>query len=54
LFAVGYYAGTLSGRNPLRKGVEIAAFGCGVFAVSYVAGHYIPPLFGHAPISVGG
>ncbi len=54
LFAVGYFAGTLSERNPLRKGVEVALFGCGVFIISYIAGHFIPPLFGHAPVSVGG
>jgi VIT1/CCC1 family predicted Fe2+/Mn2+ transporter len=54
LFAVGYYAGTLSDRNPLAKGLEVAIFGCAVFAVSYLAGHFIPPLFGHAPVAVGG
>ena len=53
LFAVGYYAGTLSERNPFVKGAEVVAFGCAVFAVSYLAGHFIPPLFGHAPIGVG-
>jgi vacuolar iron transporter family protein len=54
LFSVGYYAGTLSERNPIGKGVEVALYGCAVFAVSYFAGHFIPPLFGHAPVSVGG
>ncbi len=54
LFAVGYYAGTLSERNPIAKGVEVALYGCGVFAISYLAGHFIPPLFGHAPVAVGG
>ncbi len=54
LFGVGYYAGTLSDRNPFGKGLEIALFGCVVFAISYLAGHFIPPLFGHAPVSVGG
>ena len=54
LFAVGYYAGTLSERNPIAKGVEVALYGCAVFAVSYLAGHYIPPLFGHAPVAAGG
>ncbi|HEY2473749.1 MAG TPA: VIT1/CCC1 transporter family protein [Candidatus Cybelea sp.] len=54
LFAVGFYAGTLSERNPFRKGIEVAAYGCAVFAISYLAGHFIPPLFGHAPVSVGG
>ncbi len=54
LFAVGYYAGTLSERSPVRKGIEVALYGCGVFAISYLAGHFIPPLFGHAPVAVGG
>lgn len=54
LFGVGYYAGTLSERNPFAKGLEVALYGCGVFVISYLAGHYIPPLFGHAPVAVGG
>ena len=32
----------------------VAAYGCGVFIISYLAGHFVPPLFGHAPVSVGG
>jgi vacuolar iron transporter family protein len=52
LFGVGYYAGTLSNRNPLSKGLEVAVFGCAVFGISYLAGHYIPPLFGHAPVAL--
>jgi VIT1/CCC1 family predicted Fe2+/Mn2+ transporter len=54
LFGVGFYAGTLSERSPVGKGIEIALYGCAVFAISYLAGHFIPPLFGHAPVSVGG
>lgn len=54
LFTVGCYAGRLSERNPIAKGIEVVLFGCGVFGVSYLAGHFIPPLFGHAPVSVGG
>jgi vacuolar iron transporter family protein len=54
LFAVGFYAGTLSERNPFGKGLEVALYGCAVFAISYLVGHFIPPLFGHAPVSVGG
>ena len=54
LFAVGYYAGTLSNRHPVAKGFEIVAFGFAVFAVSFLAAHFIPPLFGHAPVSSGG
>jgi vacuolar iron transporter family protein len=54
LFTVGYYAGTLSERSPVGKGFEVVLYGCVVFAISYLAGHFIPPLFGHAPVSVGG
>lgn len=54
LFAVGFYAATLSQRNPVMKGLEIVAYGCGIFVLSYLAGHFIPPLFGHAPVPVGG
>jgi VIT1/CCC1 family predicted Fe2+/Mn2+ transporter len=54
LFAVGFYAGTLSERNPFGKGLEVALYGCAVFAISYLVGHFVPPLFGHAPVSVGG
>ncbi len=54
LFIVGYYAGTLSNRNSVAKGFEIVLFGCAVFAISYLAGHFVPPLFGHAPVGVGG
>lgn len=54
LFAVGFYAGTLSQKNPAVKGLEIVAYGCGIFAISYLAGHFIPPLFGHAPVAAGG
>ncbi len=54
LFAVGAYAASTSNRSPIGKGLEIVAFGCGVFVLSYLAGHFIPPLFGHAPVAVGG
>lgn len=54
LFAIGFYAATLSERNPWMKGFEIVLFGAIVFAVSYAAGNFIPPLFGHAPVPVGG
>ena len=54
LFGVGYYAGTLSNRNPFGKGLEVAIYGCAVFAIAYLAGHYIPPLFRHAPVPLGG
>ena len=54
LFGIGFFAGTLSGRKPARKGFEIVAFGAVVFAISWAAGHFIPPLFGHGAVSVGG
>lgn len=54
LFTVGFYAGTLSERNPVVKGLEIVVFGCVIFGLAYLAGHFIPPLFGHAPVAVGG
>jgi VIT1/CCC1 family predicted Fe2+/Mn2+ transporter len=53
LFGVGFYAGTLASRSPLRKGLELVVYGCGIFLLSYLAGRYVPPLFGHAPVSVG-
>jgi VIT1/CCC1 family predicted Fe2+/Mn2+ transporter len=46
LFAVGAFAAGLSQRNPVRKGLEIALYGAGVFVLSYAAGRFIPPLFG--------
>jgi VIT1/CCC1 family predicted Fe2+/Mn2+ transporter len=54
LFAIGAFAGYLGGRQPLLKGFEIVAYGAAVFAISYLAGHYIPALFGMKPVSVGG
>lgn len=54
LFTVGAYAARNSNRHAISKGLEIVAFGIGVFVLSYLAGHYIPPLFGHAPVAVGG
>jgi VIT1/CCC1 family predicted Fe2+/Mn2+ transporter len=54
LFAIGAFAGRLSGRSSLRKGFEIVAFGAGLFAVSYMLGHFIPPLFGKGSVSIGG
>lgn len=53
LFAVGYYAGTLASKSPLLKGVELVAYGCVIFTLSYLAGRFVPPMFGHAPVSVG-
>jgi vacuolar iron transporter family protein len=54
LFSIGVFAASLSKRNPLLKGVEIVAFGALVFGVAWAAGHYIPPLFGHSAITLGG
>jgi VIT1/CCC1 family predicted Fe2+/Mn2+ transporter len=54
LFGIGYYAGTLAGRRPIVKGLEIVAYGAIVFAISWAAGRYVPMLFGHPAVSVGG
>lgn len=54
LFGIGFYAARNSDRNPWSKGAEVVALGALVFAVSYAAGRFIPPLFGHAPVSLGG
>jgi vacuolar iron transporter family protein len=54
LFAIGAFAGRLAARNPIVKGLEIVAFGTAVFAVSWAAGHFVPPLFGHGSIGLGG
>jgi len=54
LFAIGFYAGRMGGRSPIRKGLEIVAIGSLIFAVSWAAGHFIPPLFGRSAVSVGG
>jgi vacuolar iron transporter family protein len=53
LFAVGYYAGTLASKSPLMKGLELVAYGCAIFMLSYLAGRFVPPLFGRPPVSVG-
>jgi VIT1/CCC1 family predicted Fe2+/Mn2+ transporter len=49
LFGVGFYAGTLSEKKPWRKGLEIVFFGMAVFAISWLAGRLIPPIFGQRP-----
>lgn len=54
LFGIGAYAARLSARNPISKGLEIVLLGAAVFVIAYLAGRYIPPLFGHAPVTVGG
>jgi len=54
LFGIGFYAARNSDRNPWVKGAEIVALAAVVFGVSYAAGRFIPPLFGHAPVAVGG
>ncbi|MDQ6929724.1 MAG: VIT1/CCC1 transporter family protein [Candidatus Eremiobacteraeota bacterium] len=54
LFGIGFYAARNSDRNPWGKGLEVVALGALVFTVSYLAGRFIPPLFGHAPVSLGG
>lgn len=54
LFAVGFYAGTLTTRNNVQKAFEVVLLGCVVFVLSYLAGHYIPPLFGFSAVAAGG
>ena len=54
LFGIGYFAGTLSARRPVVKGLEIVAYGAAVFAIAWLAGHYIPGLFGRAAVGIGG
>lgn len=46
LFAIGVYAGSLTGKNKWLRGLEIALYGSIVFGLSFLAGHFIPPLFG--------
>ncbi len=54
LFITGFYAGRLSSKNAVLRGLEIALWGSCVFAVSFLAGHFIPPLFGMKSLSLGG
>ena len=54
LFFIGFFAGRLGGRHAVRKGLEVVGVGAAIFAASYAAGHFIPPLLGHQAISVGG
>lgn len=46
LFGIGVYAGSLSSRNKWMRGLEIALYGSVVFGLSFLAGHFIPPLLG--------
>jgi len=46
LFGIGFYAGSLGERNKWLRGLEIALYGSVVFGLSYLAGQFIPPLFG--------
>lgn len=54
LFAVGYYAGTLSNRIAWHKGLEIVFYGAIVFVISWGAGWYLPHLFGHPGAAISG
>lgn len=49
LFAIGVYAGLLSGRNKWLRGLEIAFFGSIVFGISFAAGYFIPIAFHQKP-----
>ncbi len=46
LFGIGVYAGSMTDKNKWLRGLEIAVYGSVVFGLSFLAGHYIPPLFG--------
>jgi vacuolar iron transporter family protein len=50
LFTIGIFTARLSGRNPIAKGFELVGFGALVFAIAYGTGHFLPALFGHAPV----
>lgn len=52
LFGIGFFAGKLGSRNPWLKGLEIVVYGAAVFAISWIAGRYIPPLLGHQPVGI--
>ena len=54
LFGIGFYAATLSNRNPWGKGLEIVVFGMAVFAISWAVGTYLPVLFGHPGANIMG
>ncbi len=54
LFGIGFYAGSMTTRNPWKRGLEIVLWGSGVFAISFLAGRFIPPLLGHAFVPIGG
>lgn len=54
LFAIGYYAASISGQNRFSRGFEIMLYGSAVFTISFLAGHFIPPLFGFTPVALGG
>jgi len=49
LFGIGVYAGSMSARNKWLRGLEIAFYGSIVFALSFLAGHFIPLLFHQKP-----
>lgn len=49
LFAIGVYAGYLSGRNKWLRGLEIAFYGSVVFGISFAAGYLIPLAFHEKP-----
>ena len=49
LFGIGVYAGSMSARNKWLRGLEIAFYGSIVFALSFLAGHFIPMLFHQKP-----
>lgn len=54
LFAIGYYAGSLTNRINWQKGLEVVLFGMAVFALSWAAGWALPRLFGHPGVPLTG
>ena len=54
LFGIGFYAGAVAERSPWQRGVEIALWGTGVFVLSFLAGYFVPPLFGYQSVPLAG
>ncbi len=53
LLLVGIGKARLSGRRPLRSGLEIAGIGLGCALVAYLLGTVVPDAFGLHPLSSG-
>lgn len=46
LFSLGYFTARLTKLNPIKSGLEIAAFGIIASAVTYIIGSYLSTAFG--------